>query len=263
MGIDTDTTWRRDVSALAGNEDISTTAALGKIAKDANGGQAMPVVHPSDKTYDELTAEYKGLGANKVGAVGIAADLVHLGHAIANAEPLEAAGGMLAIGGPVIALGVGLYELREANQRGHELHTALMRDEQRVALLGNLALPTGFAESELAKFSHKGTTFQSQAQRLTTEMHGADHALAALLQLHADQGMNSAHEMYDANTDRATFFAAHPDVASRYKTDQAFKYGFDALSWAHDQGGDAYAGVVKDLQARDARYDAAGVSYRG
>ncbi len=265
MAIDTDTTFRRDLNALAGNEGVSTTTALTKIAQDANGGNPAPVVHASDKSYDELVAEYKGLGANKVEVVDSVADGGHVGlAAIGIGESTAVAvGGTLAVLGPVAALGAGMYSLAEANHRGHELHTALVRDEQRVALLTNTALPQGFVQQELAKYSHAGTHFDSGSQKLTTQIHGQDHALGALLQLHTDQGMNAAHDMEGAGQDKATFFAAHPDVAKRYASDIAFKNGFDAMSWAKDQGGATYEDVVGGLRTRDGWYSSAGVAMRG
>ena len=264
MAIDTDTTFRRDVNALAGNEGVETTTALTKIAEDANGGKGTPVVHANDKSYDELVAEYKGVGANKADVVDIVADGGHVGMAVIGlGESVAVVGGTAAILGPVAALGAGIYSLAEANHRGHELHTALIRDEQRVALLTNTALPDGFVQQELAKYSHAGTHFNSGSQQLTTQIHGQDHALGALLQVHTDQGMNAAHDMQSAGQDKSTFFAAHPALAQRYATDIAFKNGFDAMTWAKEKGGATYDEVVSGLRTRDGWYASAGVAVRG
>lgn len=261
MAIDTDTTFRRDLNALAGNEGVETTTALTKIAQDASGGKSTPVVHASDKSYDELVAEYKGVGANKAEVVD---GTLEGGHVALEVVGVEFAGaGAAAVAAPVLGLGLGLYKLAEANQRGHELHTALIRDEQRVALLTNTALPDGFVQQELAKYSHAGTHFNSGSQQLTTQIHGQDHALGALLQLHTDQGMNAAHDMQDAGQDKAAFFAAHPDLAKRYANDIAFKNGFDAMTWAKEKGGATYDDVVSGLRTRDGWYASAGVAMRG
>jgi len=113
----------------------------------------------------------------------------------------------------------------------------VMRDEQRVALITHLAIPDGFRSAELAKYDHAGKTFQSMNQKMTTFMAGQDHALVALLQLHCDQGMNSAQDMVRSSvTDKDVFLGAHPEVAKRYADDQAFKEGFDAMLWAHGKG---------------------------
>jgi len=264
MAIDTDTNFRRDLSALAGHEDVATTTALTKIARDANGGKDTPVAHANDKSYDELVAEYKGVGANKAEVVDIVAEGGHVGMAVVGlGEEALLIGGAAAIAGPIAALGAGMYELAEANHRGQELHTALTRDEQRVALLTNTALPEGFVKQELTKYSHAGTRFDSGAQQLTTQIRGQDHALGALLQLHTDQGMNAAHDMQSLGQDKAAFFAAHPGLAQRYANDIAFKNGFDAMSWAKDQGGATYERTVADLQKRDGWYASAGVAMRG
>ena len=264
MAIDTDTSFRRDLSALAGHEDVGTTTALTKIARDSNGGKDTPVVHANDKSYDELVAEYKGVGANKAEVVDMVAEGSHVGMAVVGlGESTMLIGGAAAIAGPVAALGAGMFALAEANHRGHELHTALVRDEQRVALLTNTALPEGFVKKELAKYSHAGTRFDSGSQQLTNQIRGQDHALGALLQLHTDQGMNAAHDMQGLGQDKAAFFAAHPNLAQRYANDIAFKNGFDAMTWAKDQGGTTYDQTVSDLRTRDGWYASAGVAMRG
>lgn len=248
MSIVEDTRWKSDVNALEGYEDISTTAAMGKIANDANGGKQMPLIHSGDKSYDDLIAEYNTVAANKGGVVHLAADAL---------EGLEAAGAVeLGLGGaalPVIALGAGVYELAEANARGKELNTARERDEAHVAMLSNLALPSEFRTTELAKYSHAGTTFQSMNQQMTSHIHGEDHALMALVQLHCDQGMTAAREGGGSMS---------APIAKRYAEDPAFKAGYDAMSWAQKKGGATLDSLTKDLDSRDARYGAAGVSWR-
>lgn len=265
MAITNDATWRSDVTALKDFEDVTTTSAMGKIAQDANGGEPTVLIHPGDKSYDELIAEYESAGGSKaemaeahLHALEVGADVI--------GEPVEAALGSAAvsaaIAGPVAAIGLGLYKLAEANIRGRELNHALAGDEQRVAMLTNLALPQEFVQGELAKYSHAGKTFQAASQKMTSQIHGQDHALMALVQLHCDQGMNAARDMCEAGASKSGFLATHPEVAKRYASDVAFKEGFDAMSWAHDKGGETYAGLVREVDSRDARYGAAGVSYR-
>ncbi|HEX4515646.1 MAG TPA: hypothetical protein VH054_18995 [Polyangiaceae bacterium] len=254
-----------DVSNLRGYEDISTSSALGKIAQDANGGKATALVHANDKSYDELLAEYRSAGGSKAEIAEAHLHAVEVGSEVVGVSALEIGmtGAAAAIAGPVAGLAFGLYKLAEANQRGRELSTAVARDEQRVALLTHLAIPDGFRSSELGKYDHAGKTFQSMNQKMTSFMAGQDHALVPLLQLHCDQGMNSAQDMIRSSvTDKGVFLAAHPDVAKRYADDQAFKEGFDAMLWAHDKGGAEYAKLTTDLGQRDARYNAAGVTFR-
>jgi hypothetical protein len=261
MAIDTDTTFRRDINTLPGYEGISTTSALAKIAQDANGGSSTPVVHASDKSYDELVAEYRGVGANKAEIVDGLLEGAHVGAEVVGVEFAGAA--LAATAGPVIGLALGMYKLAEANQRGHELHTALVRDEQRVALLTNTALPAAFVKSELEKYSHAGTRFDSGNQKLTTLMHGQDHALTAVLQLHTDQGMTSALDMISGGQPKEAFFAAHPEVAKRYADDIAFKNGFDAMVYTKEHDPASYDKTVGDLRTRDGWYSAAGLAVRG
>ncbi|HEY1956946.1 MAG TPA: hypothetical protein VGH28_15100 [Polyangiaceae bacterium] len=266
MPITNDTTWKNDAAALRGYEDISTTSAMGKIAQDANGGKPSALLHGGDKTYDELVAEYKSTGGGKAelaeAHVHAAEVGMELGDVAEEGTAITGSGAALVIAAPLVALGLGMYKLAEANARGHELNTALARDEQRAAMLTNLALPQEFVQGELAKFSHLGKTFAAPMQRMTGQMHGQDHALAAVVQLHCDQGMNAAKSMCEDGASKVAFFVAHPEVAKRYASDVAFQQGFDAMTWAHDKGGATYSNLVNDLDARDARYGAAGVSYR-
>jgi hypothetical protein len=266
MPITTDTTWKSDVTALRGYEDISTTAAMGKIAQDANGGKPTVLLHAGDKSYDELIAEYESAGGSKA---EIAEAHVHAAEVGAEAAGMAeegtalATGGVaLAIAGPVAALALGMYKLAEANARGHELSGALARDEQRAAMITNLALPQEFVRKELAKYAHLGKTFKAPLQRMTSEIHGRDHALMAVVQLHCDQGMNAAKDMCESGVSQDAYLAAHPDAAKRYASDVAFQQGFDAMTWANDKGGATYTGLIADLRSRDASYGAAGVSYR-
>jgi hypothetical protein len=254
-----------DASGLRGYEDITTTSALGKIAQDANGGNATTLVRASDKSYDELIAEYRSAGGSKAEIAEAHLHAIEVGAETVGVSALEVGmtGAAAAVAGPVAGLALGLYKLAEANQRGRELNTALARDEQRVALITHLAIPDGFRSAELAKYDHAGKSFQSMNQKMTTFMGGQDHALVPLLQLHCDQGMNSAQDMIRSSvTDKNVFLSAHPEVAKRYAEDQAFKEGFDAMLWAHGKGGDEYENLNNDLAARDARYGAAGVSFR-
>jgi maltose-binding protein MalE len=81
------------------------------------------------------------------------------------------------------------------------------------------------------------------------------------MQLHCDQGMNAARAMYEAKQTPSEYLAAHPDVAQKYQRDPAFHHGFNGMVFAHDNG--QYAEVVMGLDARDARYDAHHVAWRG
>ncbi len=253
-----DRNWANDVGALAGSESISTTAAAAKSAQDATGRGA-PLMHANDASYDELLDHYKSIGENK----GEIAELaVHAVEGLEGAEAI-ALGTAAAVALPVLALGYGIHHLAEANQRGHELNVALMRDEQKVAILANAALPEEFQKQEIAKFPHASTTNQGVTQKMTSWIKGGDHALMTVIQLNCDKGMNAARDMLVApNVDRAAWLAGHPAVAKLYQSDFAFKEGFDAMVWAHDKGGDALAKLTSELDTRDARYGASGVSYR-
>jgi hypothetical protein len=51
-------------------------------------------------------------------------------------------------------------------------------------------------------------------------------------------------------------------TAKRCADDPAFKAGYDAMKWAQSKGGATLQSLSSDLDARDARYGAAGVSWR-
>lgn len=213
--ITNDPRYDADVKALKGYEDVTTTAAMGKIAQDANGGKPTVAIHAGDKSYDEVVAEQKT--PTRTDAAELALQAID-GLEIVGA--LETGPGA-AIILPAMGLRYGIHHLIEANAQGAERGVALARDEQHVAMLTNLALPDGFKNGELAKYSHAGKTFEAGNQKMTTAIAGADHALMA-----------------------------------------PFKAGFDAMKWAHTQGGDTYKSLVGEVNGRDAKYGAAGVSWR-
>jgi hypothetical protein len=74
--------------------------------------------------------------------------------------------------------------------------------------------------------------------------------------------MNAARAMCDAGLAKEAYLAAHPDVAKRCAEDPAFKAGFDGVVWAKQRGPDTYDAVIKDLEARDVRYEQAHVAWR-
>ncbi len=254
MSIVDDSRWKNDVNALKGYEDASTTttSAMGKIASDASGGKAAPPIHSNDKTYDELIAEYKGAGGSKAEIADASVHAGEVGLEVAGVLEGGTIATAVAVVGPVAAFALGMYKLAEANQRGAELNTALHRDEQHAAMLTNLALPNEFVQGELAKYSHGGKTFASGAQTMTSHARGEDHALMALVQLHCDQGMNAAHDGGPMSA----------EASKKYAEDPAFKAGYDAMKWAQHKGGDTLASLNAELASRDARYSAAGVSWR-
>ena len=174
-----------------------------------------------------------------------------------------AGAGALVYGGVAIKLMYeGLKQREKMNQRGAELNRVLSRDEMHNALTLSLDLPTRFKQDELAKRADSTRSSQSMGQKMTGELANHDAALKALLQLHCDEGMHAARDMFASGQDKAILFTMQPSIRARYDADAAFRLGFDALVWAKNDP-NTYAETVGALKQRDARYDAAHIAVKG
>ena len=90
-----------------------------------------------------------------------------------------------------------------------------------------------------------------------------DHQTMAVIQLHADQGMNAAKDAVDAGLTSQACLKSNPTVAKRYEEDPAFKAGFDAMFWAKEKGAPGvYAATAFALSNRDDGYVAHQVQCR-
>lgn len=156
-----------------------------------------------------------------------------------------------------------LGSLNDAEERGEALAANNERGAMHLAMLGALDLPQGYKNVEVAKWSEAGTANASGAMKMGTRLEAVDRRAAAVLQLHADRGMNAAEKLIDQGAivrsstegDVAAIVARDPDLRARYDADPAFRAGFDALVWAKTHDEAAFSAAVGHLHARDARYD--------
>lgn len=151
------------------------------------------------------------------------------GAEIAGVLHLGAAG---AIAGPIGAVGLGLFAFHEAQAKGQEQNEALARDNAHVAILGVLDLPGGYKAARLdGDYKHVPREAGNVAFKMTEAL-ASDKKGVATLQLHADRGMNAARDMARSGMTKEAFLAATPKADHAYKTDAAFREGFDAYDWA-------------------------------
>jgi hypothetical protein len=263
-----------ELRSLKGNEGRSTSAAMNQLGGHAGLTQKY-TLRGDDKSERQIKAEHQNEKAIH-GPGDVAKEIVSEGglelaehlaeHAL---EHVGDVGGRAAFGLLVLPVSLAksqydmLKEVAEDSKVGHERAHAMTRDTMHAVLLSNLnGLPTEFAQAELAKYpdSVKGSNLALKMNKALGN--DGDHAAMALCQLHCDQGMNAARAMCDAGLAKETYLAAHPDVAKRCAEDPAFKAGFDGVAWAKQKGPDAYGAVIKDLEARDVRYEQAHVAWR-
>jgi hypothetical protein len=108
--------------------------------------------------------------------------------------------------------------------------------------------------------------------KMGTALRTIDKKEAAVLQLHADRGMNAARSLIDggaisregAPDETKSALLRDPAMKAKYDTDPAFRAGFDGLVWQHQHDSKAsYDETVSRLEARDARYAQHSISFRG
>ncbi len=255
----------QDIDGIAGNEQVSTNTAINSIANHAGVGRDVSV-RGDDRSEREIHAEHKReqgkdgaeeLAAHGVYEYGVTPLVGHVLGAVAEGALLPAG---LVVAGAMMMMNVG-----EDGQVGAERANANVRDQMHVMILGTLnGLPQAYVDKEMGRYTadQKNSSFVG---RMNADLgkNVADQQAMAVIQLHGDQGMNAARQMCDARTDKDAYMKAHPDVAKRYAQDAAFRYGFDGVVFAQQQGPDAYKDVIVGLQARDARYTAHHVAVQG
>ncbi len=258
----------RDLDDLKDNEKVSTNAAINRIANHA-GASEIHVLHGIDKTEGQIR-EAHGRTSGIEHGFGVVEEIVNMGgeHFVEHTiEHAAMAGGQAAIAGLMLPATLVKAQLEmmhavgEDGIVGHERAEAMPRDAMHVMILGNLnGLPKGYADAERARFSNDAKD-GSFTRAMNAQLGLNDNAMMAIMQLHCDQGMNAARAAFEAKQTPSEYLASHPDVASRYERDPAFHHGFNGMAFAHDNG--QYAEMVKELDARDARYDAHNVAWRG
>jgi hypothetical protein len=259
-GLDKNRFSDRELDALheTDGEHVSTSAVMNKVAADA--GYAQGAIRGDDKSYVEMKKDFEGASHNSAAVLGLGAKAAEGAEIVGlHAGAIELA----ALAAPLVGGIAMLHEVFEAGERGQQLTKALTRDELHVAMLTQLDIPNDFRAEQLAKYPNSGKGWQSGTQKMVGPMTTKDHALMAVVQLHCDQGMNAAREAIDGG-DVAAFMKAHPDVAERCAEDPAYKAGFESMRWAKDRkdGDVTYRALTKDLESRDARYDAHHVAWR-
>jgi hypothetical protein len=266
MGVEEITTSNNtytdeEIRWLRGEEDISTSAAINQIGSHA-GLTHTYRVRGDDKTEREIKLEHQKQIQKEWGETLLGEGGTEGADHIMHHAGLET--GLLML---PLTLGKLGYEMTKAvaedNKVGHERAAALTKDAMHIVIFQNLnGLPQGFADEQLARYpeSQKSSNLVKNMNRALGR--DGDHRAMALIQLHCDQGMNAARAMCDANVDPKTYLAQHPDIAKRCAEDPAFKAGFDGLAWAKRKGATEYNAAVKELEARDARYEQAHVAWR-
>jgi len=257
----------RDVDNLEGNEKLSTNAAINRIANHA-GAAEIHVLHGRDETEGEIR-EAHGRSTQFEGAETLVKELGSMAtehiveHIVEHGSTM--AGEAVGTAALPVTLITAQIEMMQAVGEdaivGHERAEAMPRDAMHVMILGNLnGLPKGYADAERARFP-KDAVDGSFTRAMNAQLGRRDNLMMAVMQLHCDQGMTAARAMYSAGKGFDDYLKANPDVAQRYQKDPAFHHGFKAMVFAHDNG--QYGEVVKALDARDARYDAHHVAWRG
>lgn len=240
--------------------DASTSETLNKVRYDAGLRSPAVGVRGDDKTNAELKKEWE---AHDIPMAG--------GHVAAEQIFAIAEGTILEIGSPLLmAVGFG-YELHETEKRADALRTNNERGAMHLAMLTALELPQGFKNVEVGKWKDSGTGFQSGAVKLGTTLETRDKKEAALLQLHADRGMNAAKSLGDAKVvtrdgdleQAKRALDANPQLRAKYDADAAFRAGFDAVVWSLRNDQAAYDDTIAKLGARDARYAQHQIALRG
>lgn len=250
--------------------DPSTSTVMNQVRNDA-GHDGRVALRGDDRSLREVKDEQKthvGIaGAVSRMTTGHAAVEMAEFHAVENAIALSRLTRAIGAGGVIVASGAelaaGIYHLAEAHAHGREQANTIAKDELHVALLTQLDLPDGYKQAQFERRDTAGRGAQSDVAKMTTQFATKDKALVAVLQLHADRGMNAARDLISSGQSKADFLTANPKIAAAYASDAAFRDGFDAMVWAKDnQSPDQVKDLCKKLDERDARYSQAHVSFR-
>jgi len=258
-----------EIEAMHQNQ--STEVVVNKVAQRAGySGEALEF-HGRDKTFKELRAEFKekeGVAYAKEQAFGKAKfktgeTVLEKGaeHFISERAGRLTKGGGIAFTAAVLMV-KGLIRRDEKNQEGKAMAKALARDEMVNGLTLKLDLPLGFKQVQCAERDYSTRSSASLGQKMTTELNTRDKASLSVLQLHCDEGMHAARDMFAMGKTKEALFTQNPSIRARYESDAAYHLGFDALVWAKKDP-NAYAETIGALKQRDARYEANHIAVKG
>ncbi len=257
----------RDDELEAMRRDEATTTTVNKARRDAGFKESDVSVRGDDRTLNEVLDDHKmHVGIGEAVAGGIHTFEVAEGAGLAE-HALEKLGRWPHAALPLVAWAAGQYGMYEMEKEKLEMKDGATRDQLHAAILVHLDVPTGFKQEEIAKLGVDMRN-QSAAVKISNQIALDKKPYAATLQLHCDQGMNAARTMIESGCQKDAFLKTNPKVAERYASDAAFHNGFDALCWAKSDSlkidGDprSYKAAIASLETRDARYDAAHVTYR-
>ncbi|HEY1957181.1 MAG TPA: hypothetical protein VGH28_16295 [Polyangiaceae bacterium] len=256
-----------DIEHMKGLENLSTNAAINRIGNDA-GLDTTHAIHGSDKTSKEIVAAHREAVRQEWSPVAVAPDAV--GHAASHvAEHLAEHGARLAfraMAGAALPIHLVMFakEMADAvaadSVVGHERAEAFVKSAMHTVILGSLnGLPQAFVDSERARYADDAPA--DLVSRMSAAMGRGDNNLMGVIQLHCDQGMSAAREMYGAGQTPGDYLKAHADVAQRIAEDPAFKAGFEGAVYGREHGN--YDAMMTALDARDARYAQHNVGLRG
>ncbi len=259
-----------DLEAMKGREALSTNAAINRIGNHA-GLSDTHALSGSDKTSSEIVAEHRAAvqkdwtpGGADVVEHGAAHAAEHFAeHGMKEVLPRLAFRAAAGVALPIHLIQAG-YEMAtsvaEDSKVGHERAAALVKSAMHTVVLGSLnGLPQAFVDSQRARYAADAPS--GLVKRMSDAMGRGDNAFMGIIQLHCDQGIGAARAMFDAKQAPADYLKAHPELASRMADDIGFKAGFEGAMYAHEHG--QYDDVMKALAARDARYDAHHIAWRG
>ncbi len=241
-------------------EDATSDSRLNKARKDAGIEGERVHVRGDDPTNAELRKEWELHDLKHAGA-GAIIDLA--------IEGFE--GTILHAAGPFAFAAHALGALNDAEKRAEALKTNNERGAMHLGMITALDLPQGYKNVECGKWKEAGTGNNSGAVKIGTALETKDKKEAAVLQLHADRGMNAARSFIEAGMitrdggeqQLEDLLSKNPDVRAKYIADPAYRAGFEALVWAKQHDEKQYGEAIKHLEARDARYAQHHIAFKG
>jgi hypothetical protein len=256
-------------------KDASSDATLNKARGDAGLKTPGVRVRGDDKSNGELRKEWQ------------AHDIKEAGLGSVHGAMIEGAEGTILHGlaAPFMFGYDAIHALKDAKEREAALKANHERGAMHLGMITALDLPQGYKNVEVGRWKESGTANASGASNIGTTLDTIDKKEAAVLQLHADRGMNAARAaitaglisregVFTTSGDGATakvvdveverVLAQDPKLREKYDSDPAFRAGFDALVWARRRGAEGeYDEAIKHLESRDARYAQHSISLRG
>lgn len=199
-------------------------------------------IQAEDLRWHEVKHHQQGLSDNKVGMAepflkvfegavrtGLMEALEHAVVATRVAHAVEVGAVALEVAAPIATLALGLHELVEAHEKGHQQADALAKDAAHVALIGALDLPATYKNQRIdVDYEHVPFDFNKPAYRAMEGLMSDKKGLATL-QLRADSGMTAARDLLACGTTSAAFMKQNPRVFESLVSDPAFREGFQGF----------------------------------